>query len=104
MKLLDKLLEKKETERKKVVAVYLKETTINKIEELAKQANMSVSVLVGEILEMGLTIGDSVEIVGQQLEGFASKVLEANNMMLKVVKKPTRKTAKKSFAGRRKKG
>jgi Fe2+ transport system protein FeoA len=97
-----KLKAEKEADRRFPITIALKAKTIAKIEELAKQSNLSVSSIASEILDMGLAVGDSIEVLGEQMTGFAEKVIVANSTLNKA-KKPVRRTTKKpvKFGGRR---
>jgi len=107
MKILEKLVAKKEAEKRVPLTVTIKAETMRKIEELAEQANFSVSYLVGEILDMGLAIGHTIDVVGEQMEGFAEKIIAANSTLSKAQKTSFRKAVKKKFptgfSGKRKK-
>jgi len=107
--MLKQLAEKRAAEKRLPLTIAVKAKTIARIEELAKQANLSVSFLASEILDLGVTVGDSIEVVGQELQGFVSNLLQANQVLEASKKaqkksiKPVRRTTKKpvKFGGRR---
>jgi len=107
MALLNLLREKKAAETRQVVSINMEAQTHKKLKELAEQANVSVSFLAGEILNMGLAIGDSIEVLGEQMQGFTEKLIAANATLSKSKKTAVRKAVKKKFptrfGGKRKK-
>jgi predicted DNA-binding ribbon-helix-helix protein len=107
MSLLNLLKDKKAAETRQVVSINMEAQTHRKLKELAEQANVSVSFLAGEILNMGLAVGDSIEVLGEQMQNFTEKILTANATLSKAKKTEVRKAVKKKFptgfSGRRKK-
>jgi len=107
MSLLNLLKEKRAAETRQVVSITMEAKTHKKLKELAEQANVSVSFIAGEILNMGLAIGDSIEVLGEQMQGFTEKILAANDTLTKAKKAEVRKAVKKKFptrfGGKRKK-
>jgi len=107
MALLNFIKDKKAAERRQVLTISIEAKTIEKLSKLAEQANVSVSFLAGEILNMGLAIGDSIEVLGEQMQGFTEKILAANATLPKAKKTEVRKAVKKTFptkfGGKRKK-
>jgi len=107
MALLNLLKEKKAAETRQVVSINMEAQTHKKLKELAEQANVSVSFLAGEILNMGLAIGDSIEVLGEQMQGFTEKLIAANATLSKSKKTAVRNAVKKKFptrfGGKRKK-
>jgi len=107
MQLIKAVKEKRAADMRQVISISIKNSTIEQIEKLAKQAGVTVSFLAGEILDMGLAVGQSIEVFGQQVEGFVNRIMVANpvlkNAQKKAVKKPSRRTTKKpvKFGGRR---
>jgi len=107
MELLKLVKERKNAATRQVISVSIKKETIEQIDKFAKQAGVSVSYLAGEILDMGLAVGQSIEVFGQQVEGFVERLLVANPMLKnaqkKTNKKPVRRITKKpvKFGGRR---
>jgi len=104
MSIIERLVAKKEAEKRVPLTVTVKAETMRKIEELAQQANFSVSFLVSEILDMGLAIGQTIDVVGQQMQGFADKIVAANSTLSKTQKRGIKKKKTlKGFSGKRKK-
>jgi len=107
MSIIQRLVAKKEAEKRVPLTITIKAETMRKVEELAEQANFSVSFLVSEILDMGLAIGQTIDVVGEQMQGFADKIIAANSTLLKAekrgVKKRVKKVFPKGFSGKRKK-
>jgi len=103
MQLLKAVKNRKAAEMRQIISISIKKETIEQIDKLAKQAGVSVSYLAGEILDMGLAVGQSIEVFGQQVEGFVDRLLVANPALKKAQKKPIRRTTKKpvKFGGRR---
>jgi len=103
MQILKALKDKRAADKRQVITISIKTKTIEQLEKLAQQANLSVSFLAGEVLDMGLALGQTVEVFGEQMENFAEKLLAANSVIHKATKKPVRRTTKKpvKFGGRR---
>jgi len=104
--MLQTFAEKKAAEKRLPLTIAVRAKTIAKIEDLAKQANLSVSFLASEILDLGISVGDSIEVVGQELQGFVEKLLTANPVLKKAQKKPVKKLSRRTtkpvkFGGRR---
>jgi len=91
MELLKAVKEKKAADTRQVISISIKKETIAQIEKLASQAGVSVSYLAGEILDMGLAVGQSIEVFGQQVEGFVNRILVANPVLKNAQKKPIKK-------------
>jgi len=107
MSLINFLKDKRAGEARHVVSLTLEAKTHKKLKELAEQANVSVSFIAGEILNMGLAVGDSIEVLGEQMQGFTEKILAANATLSKAKKTEVRKAVRKKFptrfGGKRKK-
>jgi len=46
---------------------------------------------------MGLAVGDSIEVLGEQMQNFTEKILTANETLSKAKKNEVRKAVKKKF-------
>jgi len=101
------LREKVAAEKRTPITISIEARTIRKLEELAKEGGISVSLLAGEILNMGLAVGESIEVLNEQMQGFADKILTANDTLTKAQKVEVKKAVKKKFpvgfSGKRKK-
>jgi len=104
---VSKLRASKAEEKRVPITIALKAKTASKIEDIAKGSGLSVSSIASEILEMGLSVSESVEVLGEQMQSFTEKVLTANETLSKAKKDEVRKAVKKKFptgfSGKRKK-
>jgi len=99
---VDKIKAVKAAEKRIPFTIALKAKTIARIEEIARGSGLSLSAIASEILEMGLSVGESVEVLGEQMQGFADKIIAANQTLTKAKKSEFRKAVKKTFPIRKK--
>jgi len=96
MNIVQSIAKKRTAEKRQAITITIKSSTIKKIDDLARQANVSVSYLVGELLEMSVSIGGTIEVVGQELQNFVEKIVAANGTFSSVnAEKSQKKTIKK---------
>jgi len=96
MDLLKTIRQKREAIKRVPFTISLKQETIDAITELANEGNVSVSFLASEILEMGLEIGKSTQVLTDKIGELAENIF-ANQLP------PAKQVLKKANAQRRKK-